>query len=60
MHREIFTLTRVDEGRYKGKEWDSIVKPIIEKWGECSGHLPELNTLTGKTGAFVKAYVRDE
>jgi hypothetical protein len=38
VHREIFTLARVEEGIYKGKEWDSIVKPVIEKWGESPGH----------------------
>jgi len=21
------------EGRYKGKEWEEIVKPVVEKWG---------------------------
>jgi hypothetical protein len=21
------------EGRYKGKEWEKIVKPVVEKWG---------------------------
>jgi hypothetical protein len=33
MHKEIFSLTRVEHGRYKGKEWDLLVKPVIEKWG---------------------------
>jgi len=32
-HQEIFSFERVIEGRYKGKEWEDIVKPIIEKWG---------------------------
>ncbi|TFY81131.1 hypothetical protein EWM64_g2886 [Hericium alpestre] len=32
-HREIFTFERVKAGRYRGKEWDLIVKPVIEKWG---------------------------
>lgn len=36
VHREIFTFARVGEGIYKGKEWDLIVKPVIEKWGECT------------------------
>lgn len=33
MHKEIFTFERATRGRYKGKEWESIVKPLIEKWG---------------------------
>jgi len=32
-HQEIFSFERVTEGRYEGKEWDDIVKPVIEKWG---------------------------
>lgn len=32
-HKEIFTFERATKGRYKGKEWESIVKPVIEKWG---------------------------
>lgn len=32
-HQEIFSFERVVEGRYKGKEWEEIVKPVIEKWG---------------------------
>lgn len=34
VHKEIFTFTRIERGRYKGKEWEAIVKPMIEKWGE--------------------------
>ena len=37
VHREIFAFERVRKGVYKGKEWDSIIKPVIEKWGECPG-----------------------
>ncbi|KAJ7184303.1 hypothetical protein C8R46DRAFT_882597 [Mycena filopes] len=33
-HKEIFTFTRVKKGPYKGKEWESIVKPIVERWGQ--------------------------
>ena len=33
VHKEIFSFDRVESGPYKGKEWDSIVKPVIEKWG---------------------------
>ena len=60
VHREIFTLARVEEGRYKGKEWNDIVKPIIEKWGECPGREAYTIFLTAKIGAFVKGYIRDE
>ncbi|KAJ7273137.1 hypothetical protein C8J57DRAFT_266877 [Mycena rebaudengoi] len=33
-HKEIFTFTRVKKGPYKGKEWEGIVKPIVERWGQ--------------------------
>ncbi|KDQ59582.1 hypothetical protein JAAARDRAFT_126901 [Jaapia argillacea MUCL 33604] len=33
LHKEIFTFARIEREEYKGKEWESIVKPIIEKWG---------------------------
>jgi Meiotically up-regulated gene 113 len=32
-HQEIFSFERVMEGRYEGKEWEDIVKTVIEKWG---------------------------
>ncbi|KAK2467006.1 hypothetical protein APHAL10511_001264 [Amanita phalloides] len=32
-HKEIFEFERVTKGRYKSKEYELIVKPIIEKWG---------------------------
>ncbi|KII89231.1 hypothetical protein PLICRDRAFT_108997 [Plicaturopsis crispa FD-325 SS-3] len=32
-HKEIFTFKRATRGRYAGKEWELLVKPIIEKWG---------------------------
>ncbi|KAJ7739647.1 hypothetical protein DFH07DRAFT_905551 [Mycena maculata] len=32
-HKEIFTFTRVKKGPYKGKEWEGIVKPVVERWG---------------------------
>ncbi|KAI0781356.1 hypothetical protein BD413DRAFT_463208 [Trametes elegans] len=32
VHKEIFTFRRA-KGRYKGKEWEEIVRPVIEKWG---------------------------
>ncbi|KAJ7221751.1 hypothetical protein GGX14DRAFT_532522 [Mycena pura] len=31
-HKEIFTFTRVKKGLYKGKEWEGIVKPVVERW----------------------------
>ncbi|OBZ75630.1 hypothetical protein A0H81_04824 [Grifola frondosa] len=33
VHKEIFSFLRAERGFYKGKEWESIVKPVIEKWG---------------------------
>lgn len=34
IHREIFAFTRPGKGRYKGREWELLVKPVIEKWGK--------------------------
>ena len=34
IHREIFTFVRPLKGRYKAKEWDNLVRPVIEKWGK--------------------------
>ncbi|KAI6137233.1 hypothetical protein F5141DRAFT_1079858 [Pisolithus sp. B1] len=33
VHQEIFSFRRSNGGKYKGREWDGIVKPVIEKWG---------------------------
>jgi hypothetical protein len=33
MHREIFAFPRPGEGLYKGREWELLVQPVIEKWG---------------------------
>ncbi|KAH8117614.1 hypothetical protein DFH11DRAFT_1576139 [Phellopilus nigrolimitatus] len=33
VHKEIFSFTRPVKGKYKGEEWELIVKPVIEKWG---------------------------
>ncbi|KAJ6606454.1 hypothetical protein DFH09DRAFT_1299702 [Mycena vulgaris] len=33
-HKEIFTFTRVKKGPYKSKEWEGIVKPVVERWGQ--------------------------
>jgi len=32
-HKEIFTFRRVKKGKFKGKEWESVVQPTIQKWG---------------------------
>lgn len=32
-HVEIFSFLRPENEKYKGKEWELIVKPVIEKWG---------------------------
>ncbi|ELU43908.1 t5orf172 domain-containing protein [Rhizoctonia solani AG-1 IA] len=34
VHKEIFTLGRVTSGKMKGREWEDVVQPIIEKWGK--------------------------
>jgi len=34
VHREIFTFAKATKGKYKGKEWDLIVEPVIAKWGK--------------------------
>ncbi|TDL27628.1 hypothetical protein BD410DRAFT_782758 [Rickenella mellea] len=34
VHREIFSFTRPKKGPYKGREWEAIVQPVIEKWGK--------------------------
>jgi len=39
VHKEIFTFSRVKTGKLKGREWEGIVKPIIEKWGGFVEHL---------------------
>ena len=39
-HKEIFTFRRVKKGKLKGKEWESIVQPTIQKWGEYVGKYP--------------------
>ncbi|KAG5646691.1 hypothetical protein DXG03_002681 [Asterophora parasitica] len=32
IHKEIFEFERL-AGRYKGKEWESIVQPVVQRWG---------------------------
>ena len=31
-HKEIFTFGKVKKGKFRGKEWESIVRPTIQKW----------------------------
>lgn len=33
MHKEIFEFQRWESGPNKNKEWEKIVKPVIERWG---------------------------
>jgi len=37
-HKEIFRFKRPTKGSYKGKEWELLVKPVIEKWGAFVEH----------------------
>lgn len=32
MHKEIFSLPRATSGPYKGKEFELVVKPVIDRW----------------------------
>nr|GAT53311.1 predicted protein [Mycena chlorophos] len=33
-HKEIFTFTRIKKGPLKGKEWEGIVQPVVQRWGQ--------------------------
>lgn len=33
VHKEIFSFARVQNGPYKGREWEGIVKNVIDGWG---------------------------
>ena len=33
MHKEIFEFRRWTGGENEGKEWERLVKPVIERWG---------------------------
>ncbi|KAK0474767.1 hypothetical protein IW261DRAFT_1496971 [Armillaria novae-zelandiae] len=33
IHKEIFEFQRILSGQYKGREWDCVVKKVIEDWG---------------------------
>ncbi|KAG9318195.1 hypothetical protein JVU11DRAFT_274 [Chiua virens] len=46
-HGEIFSF-RHPKGRYNGKEWSQIVKPVIERWGEFVNKYHG-NSLPGRT-----------
>ncbi|KAG1748922.1 uncharacterized protein EDB91DRAFT_1047546, partial [Suillus paluster] len=32
-HKEIFSFRRVEKGKFFGREWEGIIKPVIRKWG---------------------------
>ena len=34
IHKEIFEFVRFEKGPYKGKEWEEVVKRVIDDWGE--------------------------
>jgi len=34
VHKEIFEFQRWKKGANKGREWDNLVKPVIERWGK--------------------------
>jgi hypothetical protein len=34
MHKEIFSFPIVEKGDLVDQEWNKIVKPVIERWGE--------------------------
>ncbi|KAF8797920.1 hypothetical protein BYT27DRAFT_7203607 [Phlegmacium glaucopus] len=34
IHKEIFEFRRWKQGGNKGKEWDNLVKPVVERWGK--------------------------
>ncbi|KAF9650836.1 hypothetical protein BDM02DRAFT_3184993 [Thelephora ganbajun] len=40
-HKEIFTFKKVEKGKLQGKEWESIVQPVIQKWGEYVNKYPQ-------------------
>lgn len=34
MHKEIFEFKRWKGGKHRGKEWDNLVKPVVERWAK--------------------------
>ncbi|KAG0705290.1 hypothetical protein DFH29DRAFT_907133 [Suillus ampliporus] len=32
-HKEIFLFRRAEKGKFVGREWEDIIKPVIRKWG---------------------------
>ncbi|KDR81500.1 hypothetical protein GALMADRAFT_239483 [Galerina marginata CBS 339.88] len=34
VHKEIFEFRRWKRGKNKGKEWEVLVKPVVERWGK--------------------------
>jgi hypothetical protein len=58
VHREIFPLTRIREGKNKNGEWEYVVKPVIRRWGKSDlFKLNLLALLTTAIGEFVEKYV---
>lgn len=39
-HKEIFTFKQAKKGKFKEKEWELIVEPIVQKWGEYVNKYP--------------------
>ena len=37
-HTEIFVFKRL-QGKYRGKEWSTVIRPVIEKWARFVNHL---------------------
>jgi hypothetical protein len=33
IHKEVFEFQRWKNGKYRGKEWELLVKPVVERWG---------------------------
>lgn len=42
-HKEIFVFKKVKKGKLKEREWESIVQPVIQRWGEYVGKYPQRN-----------------
>ncbi|KAG8970852.1 hypothetical protein FRC03_000069 [Tulasnella sp. 419] len=34
VHKEIFTFKRFNDSELKNREWENVVHPVIERWGE--------------------------
>jgi len=38
-HKEIFEYTRIKKGPYKGMEFEGIVEPVIDRWGQLMKYI---------------------